>query len=47
MSLFHTLKFDSLAKSAFLATGLAVLGVMPALAQTAAGEPVTIGVSDP
>jgi branched-chain amino acid transport system substrate-binding protein len=47
MSLFHTLKLDSLARSVFLATGLAALGVMPALAQTAAGEPVTIGASGP
>src|ERR1700690_338946 len=48
MSLFQTLKLRSLAKSVFLATGLAALGAMPAFAQTAAsGEPVTIGVSGP
>ena len=47
MSLFHTLKFDSLAKSVFLATGLVALCAMQAPAQTPSGEPVTIGVSGP
>jgi branched-chain amino acid transport system substrate-binding protein len=48
MSLFRILKLDRLAKSVCLAIGLAALGAMPALAQTAtSGEPVTIGVSGP
>src|ERR1700677_3969250 len=48
MSLFRILKLDRLARSICLATGLAALAAMPALARTAAsGEPVTIGVSGP
>ena len=47
MSLLHLLKLDSLARSLILATSLAALGAATALAQTVAGEPVTIGVSGP
>ena len=47
MSLLHMLRLDSLLRSAILATGLAALGAAAALAQTASGEPVTIGVSGP
>jgi branched-chain amino acid transport system substrate-binding protein len=44
---FRISKLGSLVKSAVLASGLAALGAMSALAQTASGEPVTIGVSGP
>jgi hypothetical protein len=47
MSLLRKLKLDCFARSVVVATGLAALGVMTALAQTATGEPVTIGVSGP
>lgn len=47
MSLLHTLKLIRLARSAILATGLATLDAAIALARTAAGEPVTIGVIGP
>jgi branched-chain amino acid transport system substrate-binding protein len=47
MFLFQTFTLDSLARSVVFATGLAALGAMPALAQTASGEPVMIGVSGP
>jgi branched-chain amino acid transport system substrate-binding protein len=44
---FRISKLGSLVKSAVLASGLAALGAMSALAQTASGEPATIGVSGP
>jgi branched-chain amino acid transport system substrate-binding protein len=47
MSLFHTLKLDSLARSVILATGLTALSAATALGQATSGEPVTIGVSGP
>ena len=47
VSLLHMLRLDSLLRSAILATGLAAVGAAAALAQTASGEPVTIGVSGP
>src|SRR5580698_2416701 len=47
MSSLHSLKPMSLARSVVLATGLAVLGAMPAPAETPSGEPVVIGVSGP
>src|SRR5882757_620557 len=43
----HLFKLISLARSVFLATGLAALAATPAPAQTASGESVTIGVSGP
>jgi branched-chain amino acid transport system substrate-binding protein len=46
MSSLHWLKLISLARSVVLATALA-LGSTQAPAQTASGEPVTIGVSGP
>jgi branched-chain amino acid transport system substrate-binding protein len=47
VSLLHSLKLMSLARPVVLAAVLAALGAMSALAQTASGEPVTIGVSGP
>jgi branched-chain amino acid transport system substrate-binding protein len=47
MSSLHPLKLISLARSIVLAIGLAALGAAHAPAQTASGEPVTIGVSGP
>jgi hypothetical protein len=47
MSSLHWLKLISLARSVVLATALAALGATQAPAQTASGEPVTIGVSGP
>ena len=47
MSYSHSLKLMSLARSLIFAISLVALGAATAFAQTAGGEPVTIGVSGP
>jgi branched-chain amino acid transport system substrate-binding protein len=47
MSSLHSLRLMSLARSVVLATSFAALAATQAPAQTASGEPVTIGVSGP
>src|SRR5882762_1534945 len=47
MSYLQSLKLMSLARSVSLAMGLTFLAATQAPAQTASGEPVTIGVSGP